>query len=344
MPQAKQGGIQSQTHFLCSPLFPLSIDGKTPYRPTLKEISVEFWDALNFKKKSGRSIAAFTFASHVLTFGFFLWFFFSFISTMTFLFWVGGILFLANVFHTIWLHNYCSHKAFEWRQPYYARIVLWLNPLMLPEQGYVISHMYHHPLSDKVGDPHGPHLGYVGTYLAIESTNKLNHKISKEDYKKLKRKLSHLGICFNSYEDFRRTASAEKLSSFFLRTAFAQTLWVTLIFSLCGFPYVIAWYAAIFSFNAMFRDFGYRGHGGSKPLDQIHEKLDSNSRAINQWFYGVLASEWHDNHHLFPRSVNYAFGKGQFQLSFQIIRFLKMINVVSRYTDVTPQTLVRRTH
>jgi fatty-acid desaturase len=194
-----------------------------------------------------------------------------------------------------------------------------------------LAHRQHHALSDKAGDPYGPHLGRFGSYLAIEWMQNYDTEITAEKYFALTRTLRHLGLTLNDYEGFRREGSFERLSAFALRMGVAQVFWSLVVFSLGGVPYLVSWYASIFVVMFLMRDFNYSGHG-RRPQKPGWE-FQSDSLALNQRFYGYLGSEWHNNHHQYPRSASCSFARGQPDLAFQLIRGLYAIGIVTGYHD-----------
>ncbi len=80
------------------------------------------------------------------------------------------------------------------------------------------------------------------------------------------------------------------------------------------------------------RSFNYWGHGRRAKIAGF-EFPGTRNLALNQRLFGYLASEWHNNHHRFPRSACYSFFPGQPDLAFAIIRGLARCGIVSHYRD-----------
>jgi stearoyl-CoA desaturase (delta-9 desaturase) len=79
------------------------------------------------------------------------------------------------------------------------------------------------------------------------------------------------------------------------------------------------------------------GHGGNRRrVKKTRWEFDDKSYALNQYFYGYLASEWHDNHHKYPFSANNGFLPRQFDLAFQIIKLMHKVGIVESYVDAKP--------
>jgi fatty-acid desaturase len=325
--------------FLSEPIYRYTRDGKTPHRPSTREVLLELVDTIDFIRKPRRWLNALLFAVHWLTFACLVAFVWKYLNRGTFAFWLASVIFLCNGPHTFWYHRYCAHRPFKFSRPLFARLFLWFNPLYTMEEHYAIAHRQHHAHAERVGDPYGPHIGWLGSYFAIDSIQKLNVDISESRYEALKKSVAHIGFKMNGYAQFRRTGTVENLPHYFARVLFAQVFWSSLIYYFGGAPYVVTWYAATFMLWFLLRDFGWRGHRGRHKA--AGWEFDARSSATNQRFYGYLASEWHDNHHLFPGSANLAFLPSQFDISFQIVRLLKALGMVSVYFDAKPSFLRR---
>ena len=135
-----------------------------PRRPTFREVWVEWVDSINFWKDPSRLLIALYAAYHIATFGVFILFFTRFFSIWGVVIVMAIATMIATVYNTVWYHRYCSHRAFKFRSIRWTRLFLWTNPVCFREESYVIPHRIHHSKSDELGDPYGPHLGWLGSY------------------------------------------------------------------------------------------------------------------------------------------------------------------------------------
>src|SRR5262245_39777010 len=133
--------------------------GVSDGKPTLREIAVEWFDAVSFWNDRSRFLPAFYAAYHLATFVVLVVFVIRFASLRTVLATLGAVIFIATVYNTVWYHRYCTHRAYKFRSIWLARLFLWTNPVCFREESYVIPHRIHHAKSDQAGDPYGPHLG-----------------------------------------------------------------------------------------------------------------------------------------------------------------------------------------
>ena len=156
--------------------------GPAPKTPTTHDVLVEWIDAISFWKDRSRLIPALYFAYHLFTLGVFVWFLTTHFSIAA----VAAVLlvssFVGTIYNTLWYHRFCSHQAFRFRSVWFARLFLWTNPVCFREESYVIPHRLHHARPDEPGDPYGPHLGWLGSYLATETQQKTNRNLTAAEY------------------------------------------------------------------------------------------------------------------------------------------------------------------
>ncbi|MES2809454.1 MAG: hypothetical protein V4619_12550, partial [Bacteroidota bacterium] len=55
--------------------------------------------------------------------------------------------------------------------------------------------------------------------------------------------------------------------------------------------------------------------------------------SINQVWPGIVAGEWHNNHHLYPNSARSGFKPWQVDSAWYFIKFMHTIGAVSSYRD-----------
>jgi fatty-acid desaturase len=301
---------------------------ESPRKPTLHEVWIELVDSVAFWRDVSRLLPAVVAVYHLVVFAVFLLFLTRFFSLSRLVI----VLIITNaigiVYNTIWYHRYCSHRAFRFRSLWLARLFLWTNPLAFREESFAIPHRIHHSNSDQPGDPYGPHLGWIGSYLAGESSQKTNRDIDQQDYDRLSKSLEHIGFAKSSYQQFRRTGSVENVWHYGARALFASVLWIFAAYAIGGWVGVVMWMSAVFLFSFMLRDFNYRGHGG--PFLSACK-----GAPINQLYYGITVGEWHENHHAHPQLARSGLAWWQLDIPYWIIRLLSVCGAVVHY-NVSP--------
>lgn len=303
-------------------------------RPSLREILIEWIDAVSFWKHSSRRLPAFYAAYHLATLAVFVWFLIRVVSLNSVVMVLGVTTLIAMVYNTVWYHRYCTHRAFKFRSLWIARLFLWLNPVCFREESYVIPHRVHHAKSDGIGDPYGPHLGWLGSYLATESQQKVNREISQQDYDRLCKSLEHIGFVKSSYVNYQRHGSVENPWHYLARVLIANLFWTGLAYGSAGATGVLAWLSGVFFYSFLVRDFNYRGHGGF--LGQHVPGIP-----LNHVFYGLIAGEWHENHHAHPRSAKSGLAWWQIDVPYWIIKSLALCGLV---VHVNTPAVVRTVH
>jgi sn-1 stearoyl-lipid 9-desaturase len=329
----RQGNVSENAH----PTYRQSIldkptyghPGPAPKTPTTVQVLAEWFDAISFWKHGTRLIPAVYAIYHFVTFLVFVWFLTTHFSVAAILATALSGCFIGTVYNTVWYHRFCSHQAFRFRSIWIARIFLWTNPICLREESYVIPHRIHHAKSDEPGDPYGPHLGWLGSYLATETQQKTNCNLTAIEYERLVRSLGHVGFVSNSYEQFRRTASVENIWHYLAHVLFAHLFWGGLTFAMAGWWGVWVWMSGVFLFTFLVRDFNYRGHSaltGSRGQGQ----------PVNQIFYALIAGEWHKNHHHYPRLARSGLAWWQVDAPYWIILAMKWCGIVSQCNSRRP--------
>jgi hypothetical protein len=81
------------------------------------------------------------------------------------------------------------------------------------------------------------------------------------------------------------------------------------------------------------RTFNYEGHAKGKDKQREGTDYNHNDRSINQLWPGFVAGEWHNNHHLFPKSARSGFKPHQVDLAWYYIKFMNWLGAVNHYKD-----------
>ena len=303
--------------------------GPAPQTPTIREVLVEWLDAINIFKGRPRLLTLANALFHFSTFVIFAWFLMTHFSLTA----VSAVIlissFIGVIYNTVWYHRYCSHQAFRFRNVWFARALLWTNPLFLREECYVVPHRIHHSRSDEPGDPYGPHLGWLGSYLATETVQKMNRHLSASEYERLAKSLGHIGFIANSHAQYQRTGSVENLWHYFARVVFMLLFWGVPAWIIAGWPGVWAWESGVFLFTFVVRDFNYRGHSAMTGNKE-------HGKPVNQFIYGLFAGEWHENHHNYPRLARSGLRWWQIDVPYWIIRAMKCCGIVSHVNARVP--------
>ncbi len=301
--------------------------GPAPMRPTTREVLVEWFDAISFWKDSARLLPALYAMYHLVTvvvLGYFLVRYFSLTAILSV---VGIALFVGTVYNTVWYHRYCSHQAFKFRSLWFARVFLWTNPVSFREESYVIPHRVHHSTSDEPGDPYGPHLGWLGSYLATETQQKMNRDITPAEFERLSKGLDHIGLVKNSYEQYLRTGSVENIWVYGARVLTANALWMALGYAIAGWAGALAWISGVALLTCVLRDFNFRGHASFFGTNE-------HGSPVNQVIYGLIAGEWHENHHDHPKLARSGLAWWQLDVPYLIIRAMNLCGIVTRYNSL----------
>jgi stearoyl-CoA desaturase (delta-9 desaturase) len=192
-------------------------------------------------------------------------------------------------------------------------------------------------LSDQPGDPYNADGGFLYCFLADVNHQPIAKDLSREDYKKAAAMLSHTGVKANSYEGYLKWGSIAHPLNTILTTFANWAFWIIVFYAIGGLYLTAAILAGAFVWGIGVRTFNYEGHAKGEIKHVEGFDFNSKDKSINQWWPGIVAGEWHNNHHLYPASARSGFLRGQIDLAWYYIRALKFIGGVSACRDSKKQ-------
>ena len=306
-------------------------------KPKPRQIFNEFFSRLNvFKNK--KNWLSFTSWLLVLCLAPFLFLFiFKYFS-------IGGLavafvysMIIMGTHGTIWHHRYCTHRAYKFRNNFWRFFTQNLTLKIIPEEIYAISHHVHHALSDQPGDPYNAQGGFLYCFLADVNHQPIARNMSEKDYGRCTNLMSHTGVNTNTYVQYKKFGSLANPFRTIVGIILNWGFWFTVFFLIGGPALVCAIFGAAGVWAVGVRTFNYEAHG--KGHDKRRDGVDYNrdDMSINQIWPGFVAGEWHNNHHLFPKSARSGFKPYQVDTAWYYIKFLSMIGAVSFYHDSKKQ-------
>ena len=219
---------------------------------------------------------------------------------------------------TIGYHRMLTHRGFR-PNPVVKLVLLILGSMALegPALQWAATHIKHHALADREGDPHSPVEGFFH---------------------------AHIGWMFGSGEGdpnvYCRYLTKDRAVVFVSRTwvfwgilalviPFAVGGWTGLLWG--GLVRVFLTHHVTWSVNSVCHTFGKRDF----------ETID---RSRTEWVVGLLGfgEGWHNNHHAFPRSAFHGLHWWQFDLSGYVIWTLERLGLVRDVYRVSPALQARR--
>lgn len=306
-------------------------------KPSVRQLFSEFFSRLNVFKSVKNWLALVSWLSLMLLIPFLFLFIFKYFSWPLLL--VGFVysMVLMGTHGTIWYHRYCTHQAYVFRNKFWRLITQHLVIRMLPEEIYVVSHHVHHVKSDEPGDPYNAQGGWLYCFLADVNHQPIAQNMDEKDYSGVVGLLKHSGIKCNSYAQYQKWGSVAHpfytIAAWILNWSF----WYAAFFLIGGHALASTIFAGALIWGFGVRTFNYEGHGKGKDLRREGVDFDRKNRSVNQLWPGIVAGEWHNNHHLFPRSARAGFLKHQVDFAWYYIYFLYLIGGVKSYQDSTEQ-------
>ncbi len=239
---------------------------------------------------------------------------------------IGGWL-LTGLGITIGFHRLLSHRAFETYRPIRA---FWMALGAMSVEGSPLTwcavHRRHHAYSDRIGDPHSPHLdegegwlsmvrGLIHAQFGWLVTDGHWSKPELERYVPdllndplLKKVDRYYGLWV-----LASLAIPALLGWAITGTAFGA--WLGFLWG--GLVRIFVTHHITWSINSICHVFGWR-------------KYESGDRSTNNPICGVLGlgEGWHNNHHAFPNSARHGLAWYEFDLSWIVIRTMKGLGLV----------------
>jgi sn-1 stearoyl-lipid 9-desaturase len=306
-------------------------------KPTHRQILGEFFLRLNVFKNKKNWLS---FTSWMLIVA--LAPFFTLFIVKYFSFWGLGIAFIYGMIimgshGTIWHHRYCTHGAYKFRNGFWRFFTQNLTLKIIPEEIYAISHHVHHALSDTPGDPYNAQAGFLYCFLADVNHQPIARQMNEKDYARCAHLMKHTGIITNSYSQYQKWGSMANPYRTIATIILNWGFWFTIWFLIGGPALVCTLFAAAGVWAVGVRTFNYEGHGKGKDKRREGTDYNRDDMSINQVWPGFVAGEWHNNHHLFPKSARSGFKPYQIDFAWYYIKFMSMIGAVSSYRDSKKQ-------
>ena len=242
-------------------------------------------------------------------------------------------MFVMSVHTTVWLHRYCTHQAFQFSHPLWRYLIQNLVIKTVPEEIYVLSHHVHHAKSDQPGDPYNARGGFWYCMLAEINHQCISKKLSEADYQTAVKLMRHTGTRINTYQQYGEWGSITSFYYNIFLWIINWSFWYTIFYFIGGHGLACAMFSATLFWFIMVRAFNYTGHGKGHNKHKEGIDFDQSNLSINQVRPGILAGEWHNNHHLYPASARTGFLTYQFDLPWMLIYCMYKIGIVSDYND-----------
>ena len=169
--------------------------------------------------------------------------------------------------------------------------------------------------------------------LAEYNHQRVSPVLDEDAHKKAVRLMGHTGVRLNSYRQYQKWGSLSCPLYTVGLWAVNWIFWFSVFFFIGGPALSCAVFSAALLWFTFIRAFNYTGHGGGKDKHRDGVDFDRSNLSLNQARPGLLAGEWHNNHHLFPGSARAGFLPGQLDLAWVYIFTLRKLRMVAWYKD-----------
>lgn len=300
-------------------------------KPTNKQIWREFFSRLNVFKDKKNWLPFFSWFKVALSVPFLAMFIFYYFN-----WYLLGAAFIYSMIimgthGTIWHHRYCTHSAYKFRNKFWRFFTQNLTISMIPEEIYVVSHHVHHAKSDQPGDPYNAQGGFLYCFLADVNHQPIAKDLSEEDYRRAARLMKHTGVPVNTYQQYQKWGSLVHPARAIIETLLNWGFWYFIFYLIGGHALSCTLIGAAGVWAVGVRTYNYEGHGKGKDMRRDHCDFNRDDMSINQLWPGFVAGEWHNNHHLFPKSARTGFLPYQIDLAYYYIFLMHKLGPVKAY-------------
>lgn len=234
---------------------------------------------------------------------------------------------------TIWFHRYGTHKAYTFRNGFWRFFTQNLVLRTFPEEVYIVSHHVHHGKSDIPGDPYNPKGGLFYCLLSDVNHQSIAKNLDEADYARAANFVKHTGVWVNSYKQYQKWGSISTplytVGLWLLNWGF----WYAAFYFIGGHALACTIFSAGMFWFILVRAFNYTGHGKGQVKHVDGVDFDRRNLSINQKRPGLFAGEWHNNHHLYPRSARAGFLPSQLDPAWMYIYVMYKLGAVTSYRD-----------
>jgi stearoyl-CoA desaturase (delta-9 desaturase) len=306
-------------------------------KPNTQQIFAEFFSRLNVFKNRKNWLPFFSWLKVLCFVPFFLLFLFKYMSWPMLLAAFLYSMMIMGTHGTIWHHRYCTHGAYKFRNHFWRFFTQNLTINVIPEEIYVISHHVHHAKSDQPGDPYNAQAGFLYCFLADVNHQPIAKDLTEGDYNRVKLLMKHTGVKANTYKQYQKWGSYANPYRSVLSWILNWSFWFAIFYLIGGPALACTLFGAAGFWAVGVRTFNYEGH--AKGQDKQRDGVDYNQKdkSINQLWPGIVAGEWHNNHHLYPKSARSGFKPHQVDMAWYYIRFMNLVGAVSTYKDSKKQ-------
>lgn len=302
-------------------------------QPSARQIFSEFFSRLNIFKDRKNWMPFMAWLKIVCFAPFFVLLLFKYMSWPMLLIAFLYSMIIMGTHGTVWHHRYCTHGAYKFRNWFWRFITQNLTINVIPEEIYVISHHVHHAKSDQPGDPYNAEGGFLYCFLADVNHQPIAKNLSEADYARITTLMRHTGVKGNTYAQYLRWGSYANPYRTVLSWVLNWSFWYLVFYLIGGTALAVSLFGAAGFWAVGVRTFNYEGHAKGKQKQKAGIDYCRKDKSINQAWPGIVAGEWHNNHHLYPKSARSGFKPYQVDTAWCFIKVMSLLGAVKSYKD-----------
>lgn len=305
------------------------------YKPTNRQLINEFFRRINIFKNPKNWLPFFCWFNVLCFFPYFILFIVNQVGNFNIWLLISAFIYtvMLATHGTVWYHRYCTHRAYTFRNKFWRFITRHLVIKVIPEEIYVVSHHVHHAKSDQPGDPYNAQGGFLYCFLADTNHQPIAKNLNEQEYSSLLKLTKHIGIKTNIYKSYLKWGSIASPFKTVVESIFNWIFWYVFFYLIGGHTLATTIFGVTCFWALGVRTFNYKGHGKGKDKRRDGVDYNKNDMSVNQLWPGIIAGEWHNNHHLYPASARSGFLPHQIDFPWYFIKGLSIIGAVTSYHD-----------
>ncbi len=145
--------------------------------------------------------------------------------------------------------------------------------------------------------------------------------------------MKHTGVKINNYSQYQKWGTVSNPYFAIGIHLLNWIFWYGTLYLIGGHGLACGLFSAALFWFILVRAFNYTGHGNGEEKHVDGVDYDRSNLSVNQLRPGIFSGEWHNNHHLYPKSARAGFLPHQLDLAWVYIYALSKIGAVSTYHD-----------
>ena len=226
--------------------------------------------------------------------------------------------YLSLFFQTFFQHRYAAHQAFSmsriWERIFFVFTYIMQGSSYMSPRAYGIMHRMHHAYTDTDRDPHSP--SYDKNVFAMMWRTRNTYLAIFKNRFPIEMKFTKNLPSWKWFDNIGNSMISRLMwvgVYFLLYFQFAPSFWFLLLLPL---------HIAMGPVHGVIINWFAHRHG------DVNHHLDNTSKNLFKFDWLMIGEGYHNNHHAFPSRSNFAYHKGEVDLTYFIIYLFRKLRII----------------